>query len=466
MKPLPNQRLKQHANTLFVTLFLTAIIGVILVSYLTVTSLQYSITVRSEAYNFALPVVEAGIEEALSHLNENGMTNVLLPQNPLPYIYNNGWVATNGVAVMRRSIGTARYVVSISSTGAAPVIECVAYTPAPVRLAGGGNAIFATVGANPTASAEVQRAVRVTAKTNPLFKYALVVKKFINSNGNSSLVDAFDSANPLYSTNGKYDAAKAQDGGGVATLSSLANQLSFGSIQVFGRVATAPGGSISIPAWDVGTHAWIAANAKGIQPGMFTTDFNASFPDVQAPFASALPPTGATVGGIGYAYVLSSGNWMISSGTVHGKVLVTGDATLYVTKNAAVSFVSTDSITISTNASLRLYVGSPTATLPNLVNTNTPDKFVYFGLPTNTNLVQNVNADFVGSVYAPSAKYTLGGNGTGSEQKISGASITDSVYFNDFFTFHYDLNLARVGLSTGFVANSWSEVDPTTLVAR
>jgi hypothetical protein len=239
----------------------------------------------------------------------------------------------------------------------------------------------------------------------------------------------------------------------------LANQLNFGSGTVYGPVATGPGGTIPA-SLIVGSHAWLAANPGVDYLPWITSDMNVTLPNVPAPYGSGLPPSGSIVGGVLYTYVLTSGNWYMPIGNFGGNVLVTGNATLYVPSTATVNFSpTTGSITIATNASLKLYVGSPSAVLPNLVNSSgNAAKFTYFGLPTNTDIKQTVNADFVGTVYAPSAKYTLGGNGTGSEQKIIGAIVSASMYYNDFFTFHYDLNLARIGLSNGYLMASWDEL--------
>ena len=46
------------------------------------------------------------------------------------------------------------------------------------------------------------------------------------------------------------------------------------------------------------------------------------------------------------------------------------------------NFSASDSILIATNASLKLYVGSGSASLPNVINNGSPDHFAYYGLPT------------------------------------------------------------------------------------
>jgi hypothetical protein len=306
----------------------------------------------------------------------------------------------------------------------------------------------------------ISRTVMAKTTNVSIFLKSLVVKQGVD--GGQAMFDAFDSADPAYSTLGQYDKTKATDGGGVATASSLPNLLNFNSVTSYGPVSTGPGGSINSAAWRIGDTAWLASHPGSgqIEPGFFTTDFNATFPDVPVPFTAGYTvPIGGTVGSTNFAYVMGTGKYQISSGNFGGKVYVSGDAVLYVTSGATVDFNATlDSIVIAPGASLQLYVGSATANLPDVVNTSTADKFAYFGLPTNTAINQRVNANFTGTVYAPSAKYAPGGNGTANEQKVFGAIIAKSVNYNDFWSFHFDKNLLRVGPARGYMVSSWNEL--------
>jgi len=315
-------------------------------------------------------------------------------------------------------------------------------------VAGDGGTVTVTNTAPPELATRFYR-VRITETSNPIFERAVVVKQGIN--GIQAEADAYDSSNPSYSTGGQYDPAKAMDGGGVATLSSTANMLNVTNFTIYGPVAVGPGGSINTNFFRIGTHSWLWANPGWgkIQDTMFTRDMNLSFPAVQAPPAGGLPPAvvNQVINGITYKYVLDAGRYETASGIVSGKVLIRGDVVWYLKRGVSMAFGVTDSITITNNGRLRLYVASPTANLPDVVNNATPDKFIYFGLPTNSNINQQVNANFTGTFYAPSARLSLGGNGTGNEQKVCGALVVDSLNFQDHFSFHYDSSLARGVLS-------------------
>src|SRR5215213_8047811 len=69
-------RLRERGNTLLVTIVVTAIIGMVLAGYLTLVGNQNQLVVRSQVWNNAMPVTEAGVEEALTHCYWNFPTNM------------------------------------------------------------------------------------------------------------------------------------------------------------------------------------------------------------------------------------------------------------------------------------------------------------------------------------------------------------------------------------------------------
>jgi hypothetical protein len=142
-----------------------------------------------------------------------------------------------------------------------------------------------------------------------------------------------------------------------------------------------------------------------------------------------------------------------------GKVLVTGNATLWVTDS--ITFGSGEYIEIAPGASLKLYVSAATASFGGngVINGNgSATSFAYYGLPTNTSLNMNANASFTGTIYAPEADFHMGGGGSNPYDFV-GACVVNTVKMNGHFHFHYDEALRKV--TTGrYVAISWNEVDP------
>ena len=69
MKTLRLTRNSRCGNILVVTLCVAGVIGIVLVSALTLIKSQNQSVARSQAWNHCIPVIEAGLEEALAHLN-------------------------------------------------------------------------------------------------------------------------------------------------------------------------------------------------------------------------------------------------------------------------------------------------------------------------------------------------------------------------------------------------------------
>jgi len=83
---------------------------------------QHRAVARSVAWNTALPVAEAGVEEALAHLNFESNRVI------------SGWVlvGTNYVKSRTNTAAGTRYEVSISTNALRPVIVAKAYVTAPM----------------------------------------------------------------------------------------------------------------------------------------------------------------------------------------------------------------------------------------------------------------------------------------------------------------------------------------------
>src|SRR5438105_3548447 len=58
-----------HGNVLIITLILCAIMGISLASYLMLTRTQLSSVRRSQSWNNSIAISEAGIEDAMMHIN-------------------------------------------------------------------------------------------------------------------------------------------------------------------------------------------------------------------------------------------------------------------------------------------------------------------------------------------------------------------------------------------------------------
>lgn len=439
---MPNGHRKQEqGNTIFISLIVAGLVGYLLASYLTLVRSENVATARSQSWNVAIPVLEAGIEEALTHLQYAGTTNLA----------SDGWALDSTLTnyAKQRNLGGGFSFNARISIANPPVITSTGYAPIPLS------------------NTNLSRTVMCQTRRNPLFAKGMVAKGQINMNGNNIATDSFDSGDLNYSTNGRYDPTKTKDNGDVATDSGLVNSIAVGNANIRGHVSTGPGGSISIGSGGaVGSKAWQLAGNTGVEAGWSSDDMNVAFPDVQPPFTGGYStPTGGNVGGTNYEYILATGNYELSQIGLssNDKVLVTGNATLYVTGN--VTMQGQSQIVIGTNASLALYVGTANTNSPVSVslggsgianNGGSATNFFYYGLPSNTSVSLSGNAAFIGAIYAPEATFTLGGGGNNTYDFV-GASVTATAVLNGHYNFHYDENLGRMGPARGFIVQSWNE---------
>jgi hypothetical protein len=443
---------RNAGSTLALVLFMVGLMGLSLASYLVLVKNQNLSVMRSLAWNSCIPMAEAGIEEALTQINDSGIS----------HLNSCGWVTSSGGYTKTRYLGDSYYVTTISATDP-PVIQSQGYVPLPWNPAG-ASACLAWVGITQPSSTFCSRTVVVTTTNNSPWTKAMVAKGSINLNGNNITTDSFDSGNPNYSTKGLYDPAKRRDHGDVATDSTIVDSLSVGNADLWGRASTGPGGSVTIgPNGSVGDLAWHQSHS-GIEPGWTNNDMNVAFPEVTVPFTSGFTPQSGTLGKNTYTYLLDGGSsgadYSITDLTLSGKqsMFVTNKVRLLVTGTLSVS--GNASIEVATNSSLKIYVQGANASLGGngvANDTGNATNFFYFGLPTNTSLSFSGNAAFTGVIYAPDARFSLGGGGNNTLDFI-GASVSSTVSMNGHFNFHYDESLGRLNLSSVYKITSWNEL--------
>src|SRR4051794_25693536 len=97
--------LKTGGSVLVTLLLSVIIVGISIASYLGLVSSESRFTARSQAWNSAMPVLEAGIEDALTQLHYNSGN-----------LAANSWHLSTNVYRKERKIGTSKYVVTISTS--------------------------------------------------------------------------------------------------------------------------------------------------------------------------------------------------------------------------------------------------------------------------------------------------------------------------------------------------------------
>lgn len=416
---------KEQGKVILLCLFTMIAVGLVLVSYLSLGSSHSVMTVRSQQWNTALPVAEAGIEEGLTQLNWT------LGKN----LEGNGWakVTTKGVPdeyYKRRVINTdAYYEVYIKDNGKSgksgktPTVTAIGYSRAPLTT----NFISRTV------VAECQ-------KTNVIFTKAMIARKHIRA-GKCSLVDSFDSSDSKYSTSGQYDPAKRKATASVAASSNKKNAIKIDNSKFYGDVSVRPKGGVEFRnKGTIGDVAWVDGGNLAAQPGKVDTTFAYDFPEVKAPWPSGTgtpPIAGAKYAGVENQYLLDTGNYELSGSITLSKALIVksnANAVLYLLGD----FKASQDIIIHKGGSLRIYMGGNKFEISDRdVNVNGGDasQFQYYGLPSNTRFTMKKkgDVDFRGIVYAPKAKIKIeGGN------DFIGSVVGKCIHLKHDGQFHFD----------------------------
>jgi hypothetical protein len=423
MKPAIGK--SQEGSVLVMTVVMCALIGSVLCSYLVLISGRNERAMRALAWNGAIPVLEAGFEEALTHLQDdkgnpkaNGWTVDLVDGHPAYWKYR---VLPDGSYF---------YVTNFDVSSFSPTIISAGYVRSPLRD-----------------KEYISRVVRLTT-TNPpsVFSHAIAASGLVKLSG-SAIVDGYSSAA------GPYSATNRNANGSVATDSQLQKAIDIGSAHIYGQAVTGPGGSVSVANGSVGD----LNQSSGIQSGWTNDDMNVSFQDNAPPTGHFIAPMPTQVG-ISNVTILSSNSSQdvykvagsLVSSSENRPIIVTGNATLWVTGDFIVN--GTGYVYIAPGASLTLYVGGMgSISGGGVVNgSGLPSNFSYNGLPSSTSLFYSGSGDFVGTINAPEASVRISG----------GASVFGAVICNTFTSsggsgVHYDQALRGGGI---FMVTGWTEL--------
>lgn len=472
MKTIFVSKTNERGSVLITGLIITVLLGITLVSYLTLARSQNVSVVRSQTWNQAFVLSEAGVEDALAMMNKyaGNPEDLYNWTNATSLIADNWTIVNPRLFHTRRYIGEDFYDVYIINTNNRPSIRSAGSVAWNYSSTAGSSSFFAAVGlSDSTSQAQLTRRVDVLTRVDPIFNFAMAAVNQINLNGRNVATDSFDSSNPNYSTGGVYDKNKTKDQGDVVTNDIITGALNVGNAKIKGLVKTGPTGTVDIgPNGSVGDASWVDSGRKGIQEGHFADDMNVLWDPAALPSEAHWVPANGnasvlmnhTTNGVTYDYVfLQSGDYYIN--TFSRGIYIPTNVNVRLRVSGSVSMTAGGSqIYIGrTNASLKLYMMGTTFKIGGngLVNeSGNAANFLYYGLPSNTSVQFVGNGSFTGAIYAPNADFQLGGGGNDTYDFV-GASVTKSVKMNGHFRFHYDENLRNVGPGRGYIATNWKE---------
>jgi len=424
------RRSNERGSILVIAVIFAALVGLALVAYLSLIKNQQKLTHRSKVWNDCMPLCEAGVEDALAHMNFSGTTTSF---------GINGWAFSGNAYRKELTLngGTVRIAIS---NDLPPTIFASGALRAPL-----------------SSSSDITRTVRVTTRTNQVFPYTILTRGKLICNSSGGRVDSYDSTNPLKSTLGRYDPAKAGDQAHVVTIAGTANAIEIGTVSIYGYAGTGAGGSIGITSGNVGSTLFNdnPSNDGKIEAGHVTDDINIYIPDPTLPsnFTGALSPGGGTKDGTNYTYILPAGNWTLSSlklGTGQ-RMIVTGKAYLLVTGTTAIS--GSGEIDIAAGGSLEFYTTGDVDIKGNVNNLGVPKDCSLVGLKGCNNISYNGGASFVGTVNAPGANVTITGGSA-----FSGAIIANTAKITGGLSVHYDEALKTPPREGRFLIASYQEL--------
>jgi len=276
----------------------------------------------------------------------------------------------------------------------------------------------------------------------PWFPYALGAVGNINMEGQYVITDSYNSADTNLSTNGRYDPAKTSTNGNVVSVSGMVN---LGLQSINGSLFLGPTATFE--------------SGGGQVFGTIHDDYNVQFPDV------VLPATDTN--GNPIVWQNAPGNSSSHTFTANGYYIVNDSGTLTVAPGCTVTLqvtiqsFSPASITINgglTNSGTIIIYHNPATTWGSMTwggnqtvgaFGSRPCNFIYYGLPSVTNILLGGLSTFVGVIYSPEASLSLTGGG-GPATGIQGSVIVGQAEVISHYFIHFDESLitnAPVGLA-------------------
>ena len=426
-----------EGGVLVVTIVICALVGLMLSAYLSMVSSQHSFTQRSQVWNNVIPMCEAGVEEAMAHINHNST----LSNN----FAINGWRLESGHFKKERNMNGGTNQMDIDN-GLPPIITVRGSLKEPI-----GDGV-------------VTRVVKVRTKMNQRFPAAILARGTINLNG-AGRVDSFNSTNMMESLNGQYVQARATDRALVGTTLRTPLAISVGTMDVYGSVATGPGGTVSVAnSGSVGSTGWVDGPGAGaVEPGHHINDANYYIPPANLPtdfLPLALPMNvlfPPVVGGTNYNYCILAdgdyrhvGNISIGSGQ---KMLIAGVCRIHVTGQFSVS--SSGYVLMNTNAYVEFYCsGRVDIQGQGFINLNGYAKNFSIISLTSQPVSYGGQARLIGTFYAPLSTVTLFGT-----TDAIGAFTCNNFSLGGTMGIHFDEAL-KGEPKIRFIASSWQELKP------
>jgi Tfp pilus assembly protein PilX len=414
MKLKLSRKLKKLGSALLTTLVICTIMSIFVMYNLALVDQQGKLSTRSQAWNIAMAVTEAGIEDGIEQINSNSSNLVADGYVKIADAACVDDPVNRGVFARTNTLPDGNwYVVYVYITNCPvwlngnlnnPLVVAKSYVTLPAMAQNNSSTMFAAMGfGGGSGPVVLTRAVQVTCQKPNLYVNGLAAKNGINLNGNNIYTDSYNSQDPAKSTNGQYDPSKYSGNKGDIALNTggiINAGISAGNSDIYGHVHTSPGVPLTL-----GPNGYVGAHpaGSGIQSGWWVQDANFTFPDTSS-------PAGASTWG-----ALPSGGWVVATSVVSSNAssstMPNPAPTGLVTNESAV-------IGISTYPAPGTYVGTITTNTINNGNHGTFYSYMgifgyswpVYGTNVTTNYYTSILTDNGQYLAAPPAGMSTGTN--------------------------------------------------------
>jgi hypothetical protein len=401
---------KESGSVLLTTILTSGILGMVLMTYLTLARSQQVSSASAQGWQKSLTFAESGLEEALARINGAGVS-AGSSTGPSPF-------------AAHRDLPEGSYDIQIMpGPGASATIYATGYVTIPII------------------SNVFSRAIVVTVTNSSIFTMSVAAVTNISMSGrglrNASFSDSFDSTDPsgTFHNNGE--------------VACLTGQLNLGPTRISGDLLLGP----------------LATNLSSTVSGQTFHDLNIDLPDVVPPSLYWLPAAFAnqSIDGTFYRYVFNNSGQYEYTINSPGSIYVGPDAKVTLQVQSANFFAPNVTVAGGSQRAgqLVIYALQPGFTFGDVtVESGKASKLVYLGTPANTSLTLSNSSAFTGTIYAPNASFTNSVAKKLRTADFTGSLMAKSVYIiNGSAAFHFDEDLLRnSSVGRGFVVTSWKEL--------
>ena len=424
----------ERGSLLITAMLLAAIIGVALVSYLSLGRTTLKLSHRTFFANDAGNLAEAGIEEALYSFN-------LMNVGTSAATAWTGWTvsSTNAMRTLspfnrdQNAIGTVKvYVKGYDGSDNAPyIVSQATITPF-------------------DGSAPIVRVVQVTLRrVEGATANGLVALNGLTMGG-SAFADSFNS-NPTNSPTGPWVSYSSAIAHSKTSVIVMAGSISAGSGAIRGNLKLGKG---------------VVAPSSSVYSGTLTTNYNATFPYPVVPTAASVSQSyslGASIPAIlpraGDVAASDGRYYYFCSGATIGILAITSGKNVSIVGTGGTNMTS--GLAIPNLATCFIYMDGPMV----LTKGNDISNLAWAGAlqicttTTSTCYLGN-KTTFTGCLFAPFAPLNLSGGA--STSMIIGSVVAKTVTETAGMDFHYDETLLASNPATGFGVFIWQEFQSAT----